>query len=146
MNLRMMESESIALPLGDSPLKILSFLNPGLSGFEPPSAGVKVLCLNRLATAHHSNMIGKSAKRDSNSRPSPWQGDALPLSHSRKILISYAQTRNRTKDTRIFSPLLYQLSYLGKTRVAGFEPANDGIRIRCLTAWRYPTILFNELG
>ena len=23
--------------------------------------------------------------------------------------------------------------------VAGFEPANDGIKIRCLTAWRYPT-------
>ena len=23
-------------------------------------------------------------------------------------------------------------------RVAGFEPAHDGIRIRCLTAWRYP--------
>ena len=22
--------------------------------------------------------------------------------------------------------------------VAGFEPAHDGIRIRCLTAWRYP--------
>ena len=21
-------------------------------------------------------------------------------------------------------------------RLAGFEPANDGIRIRCLTAWR----------
>ncbi len=27
--------------------------------------------------------------------------------------INGAQTRNRTKDTRIFSPLLYQLSYLG---------------------------------
>ena len=25
-----------------------------------------------------------------------------------------------------------------KARVAGFEPANDGIRIRCLTTWRYP--------
>ena len=25
-----------------------------------------------------------------------------------------AQGRNRTSDTRIFSPLLYQLSYLGK--------------------------------
>ena len=25
-----------------------------------------------------------SGKRDSNSRPSPWQGDALPLSHFRK--------------------------------------------------------------
>ena len=23
-------------------------------------------------------------------------------------------------------------------RVAGFEPAHDGIRIRCLTAWLYP--------
>ncbi len=29
-----------------------------------------------------------------------------------------------------------------KTRVAGFEPANDGIRIRCLTAWRYPNIIY----
>ena len=26
----------------------------------------------------------------------------------------------------------------GLARVAGFEPAHDGIRIRCLTAWRYP--------
>ena len=30
------------------------------------------------------------------------------------FMISGAQTRNRTKDTGIFSPLLYQLSYLGK--------------------------------
>ena len=28
-----------------------------------------------------------------------------------------AQGRNRTTDTRIFSPLLYQLSYLGRTRL-----------------------------
>ena len=28
-------------------------------------------------------------------------------------MISGAQTRNRTKDTGIFSPLLYLLSYLG---------------------------------
>ncbi len=25
-------------------------------------------------------------------------------------------------------------------RVAGFEPAHDGIRIHCLTAWRYPNV------
>ena len=31
----------------------------------------------------------------------------------------YAQNRNRTSDTRIFSPLLYQLSYLG-VMVIGF--------------------------
>ena len=30
-----------------------------------------------------------------------------------------AQGRSRTADTRIFSPLLYQLSYLGKRRNRG---------------------------
>ena len=29
-------------------------------------------------------------------------------------------------------------------RVAGFEPANDGIRIRCLTTWRYPIMVAEE--
>ena len=24
--------------------------------------------------------------------------------------------------------------------IAGFEPANDGVKVRCLTAWRYPKI------
>ncbi len=32
---------------------------------------------------------------------------------------SGAQDRNRTSDTRIFNPLLYQLSYLGTRWVAG---------------------------
>ncbi len=27
-------------------------------------------------------------------------------------------------------------------RVEGFEPAPDGIRIRCLTAWRYPNVFY----
>ncbi len=26
--------------------------------------------------------------------------------------------------------------------VAGFEPTNDGVRVRCLTAWRHPNIQF----
>ena len=26
------------------------------------------------------------------------------------------------------------------TGVAGFEPTNDGVKVRCLTAWRYPNI------
>ena len=30
------------------------------------------------------------------------------------FLLDNAQNRNRTSDTRIFSPLLYQLSYLGE--------------------------------
>ncbi len=31
------------------------------------------------------------------------------------FLLGNAQNRNRTSDTRIFSPLLYQLSYLGNS-------------------------------
>ena len=29
-----------------------------------------------------------------------------------------------------------------RTGVAGFEPTNDGVKVRCLTAWLYP----NRLG
>ena len=51
-----------------------------------------------------------------------WKAGVLPLNYTRKeFLIRFqkcfekhnAQSRNRTSDTRIFSPLLYQLSYLG---------------------------------
>ena len=38
----MTESESVALPLGDTPL---GTKKAGLAGFEPANAGVKVLCL-----------------------------------------------------------------------------------------------------
>lgn len=31
--------------------------------------------------------------------------------------------------------------------VAGFEPTNTGIKIRCLTAWRYPIVIVGrEMG
>ena len=39
----------------------------------------------------------------------------------------HAQSRNRTSDTRIFSPLLYQLSYLGIVAGGGFEPPTFGL-------------------
>ncbi len=43
-----------------------------------------------------------------------------------------AQGRNRTTDTRIFSAMLYQLSYLGiRMRPAGRErPSSYGLRPR----------------
>ena len=56
-----------------------------------------------------------SGRRDSNPRPSPWQGDALPLRHFR-ILAPGAEGQNRTADTAIFSRVLYRLSYLGVPR------------------------------
>ena len=51
-----------------------------------------------------------------------WKAGVLPLNYTRKEFSKRfqkcfekhnAQSRNRTSDTRIFSPLLYQLSYLG---------------------------------
>ncbi len=43
-------------------------------------------------------------------------GDKKQNASSRlAFYISGAQRRNRTTDTRIFNPLLYRLSYLGKT-------------------------------
>ena len=40
-----------------------------------------------------------------------WKASVLPLNYTR--IRENAQNRNRTSDTWIFSPLLYQLSYLG---------------------------------
>ena len=41
-----------------------------------------------------------------------------PLSNEAKRVKGGGQTRNRTEDTRIFSPLLYQLSYLAQSGMA----------------------------
>ena len=58
-----------------------------------------------------------SGRRGSNSLPRPWQGRALPdeLRPQMAPLLRHlgASGRSRTNDTRIFSPLLYQLSYRG---------------------------------
>ena len=53
-----------------------------------------------------------SGLRGSNSLPPPWQGGALPDELNPHK--NGASDRNRTNDTGIFSPLLYQLSYRGK--------------------------------
>ena len=49
--------------------------------------------------------------QESNSGPTDYKSVALPTELCR--LNSGARTRNRTRDTRIFNPLLYRLSYSG---------------------------------
>ena len=90
-----------------------------------------------------------SGQRGSNPLPSPWQGDALP---DELCPQNGASGRNRTNDTGIFSPLLYQLSYRGKRCIPsdaprnsctpcsleatpGFEPGHKGFADPCLTTW-----------
>ena len=59
-----------------------------------------------------------SGRRGSNSLPRPWQGRALPDELRPQMTPMFqrhgASGRSRTNDTRIFSPLLYQLSYRGE--------------------------------
>src|SRR3989304_468173 len=59
-------------------------------GLEPGNKGFADLCLGHLATPPRHPWSGK---RDLTPRPSPWQGDALPLSYSR--------TESTATDTRI---------------------------------------------
>ena len=70
-----------------------------VKGIEPSQpawkAGALPLSYTRILKNHlyQHNLSGKfgdnwSGWRDSNSRPSPWQGDALPLSHIRISLYS----------------------------------------------------------
>ena len=58
-----------------------------------------------------------SGLRGSNPPPRPWQGRALPNELNPRcgkiFSAAGASGRNRTNDTGIFSPLLYQLSYRG---------------------------------
>ena len=73
----------------------------------------------------------------------------LHLLYSLPSFEDSAQNRNRTSDTRIFSPLLYQLSYLGiwisvnNYRVAGvgFEPTTFGLWARRASRLLHPAIL-----
>ena len=63
-------------------------------------------------------------------------------SREQKKKIKNAQSRNRTSDTRIFSPLLYRLSYGTIMAVwTGLEPATSAVTGRHSNQLNYQTIL-----
>ena len=74
-------------------------------------------CLQKKKAPSSQMVLFWSGRRGSNSLPRPWQGRALPdeLRPQTAPLLRHlgASGRSRTNDTRIFSPLLYQLSYRG---------------------------------
>ena len=88
--------------------------------------GFKVRCptTRRRGNGRQGTRAKKwSGRRDSNPRPSPWQGDALPteplpLGGCARRDVG-AESQSRTGDTAIFSRVLYQLSYLGPARPSG---------------------------
>src|ERR671939_243571 len=62
-------------------------LGEATGGFEPPIGVLQTPALTTWPRRHTRRLRARprsgSGRRDSNPRPSPWQGDALPLSHFR---------------------------------------------------------------
>jgi hypothetical protein len=91
----------------------------GAVGFEPTNARVRVWCLT--AWRRPNIMVEGDGFEPSKSLTTDLQ--SAPFGHlGIPPFFCGAQGRNRTTDTRIFSPLLYHLSYLGAWEVG------DGIR------------------
>ena len=106
-------------PASDLPAGVLEVTGR----FELPNEGFADPCLTTWLchhireTAFGGRFSVWSGRRGSNSLPRPWQGRALPdelRPHMAPVFQHHgASGRSRTNDTRIFSPLLYQLSYRG---------------------------------
>ena len=104
-----------------SPLRLpISPLRQVLEAPPRFGLGVKVLQTRALPLGYGALFIKLplikkwSGKRDSNSRHLPWQGNALPLSHSRIKLLRWdvgGNNRARTYDPLLVRQMLSQLSY-----------------------------------
>ena len=77
----------------------------------------------------------KSAGRDSNPRPSPWQGDTPPLSRSRIIKIfDFTKRVMGIEPTYLaWKASVLPLNYTRTVPKAGIEPATRGFSVLCST-------------
>ncbi len=117
-SLREITCQSFGLDKKRTKFSLRSFLeatpgfDPGNQDFADPSLPTWP-CRRMQKRCFSAPFPFWSGLRGSNSLPPPWQGGALPD----ELKPHYgASDRNRTNDTGIFSPLLYQLSYRGKFR------------------------------
>ena len=94
-------------------------------GFEPGNEGFADLCLTTWLCHHMDNrskellLLSFGAGDGARTRYLHLGKVALYQMSYARICVTYSVThgasgRNRTNDTRIFNPLLYQLSYKGK--------------------------------
>ncbi len=62
------------------------FADPCLTNLATSPRKQKLIPQADMAIGYQPIVLSKSGRRDSNSQPSPWQGDVLPLNYTRRSL------------------------------------------------------------
>ena len=117
-----------------------AFLLEAPPGFEPGDRAFAELCL----TAWLWRRIYWSGKRDSNSRHLPWQGNALPLSHSRRFFLRCigGNNRARTYDPLLVRQMLSQLSYAPTTALIYYTKLRRNLQVFLHSFFIFPLFYF----
>jgi hypothetical protein len=94
-----------------------------------------VACNTRKQWITHGLEENDSRRGGSNPRPAVYETAALPTELRRRGPspgrgVKHAESQGRTGDTRIFSPLLYQLSYLGAWLLSGTIVAARALSVK----------------
>jgi hypothetical protein len=119
----------------------------GLSGLEPPTSRLSGVRSNQLS---YRPILERVMRIELTTRA--WKALVLPLNYTRVEAAPGFEPGIRVLQTRALplgyaanQPLYYLYNFqfyniilplkIQMAGLAGFEPAHDGVKVRCLTAW-----------
>ena len=95
-----------------------------------------LLPLNRLATITYKQCFTTSFSSHKSRTYLLYPCTGITRQYIQKITTNPYRTHFPIKQKKCYT----QCVTLSTTGIEGFEPPDAGIRIQCLTAWRYPNI------